>query len=62
MFDPSTGRVVADITLADGETIALDLLCPEILADSLQYALQRKREINAKPDAGKWRLAPLTEN
>jgi hypothetical protein len=62
IYDPASGRVRLDVTLSDGETISIDLLCPELLADSLQRALQRKREINAKPDAGKWRLAPLTEN
>jgi len=62
MFDPELGRVVALVTLADGEQVTLELLCPETLLDSLQRALQRKRETTAKSDAGRWRLSPLSEN
>lgn len=44
MYDQASRRVQLDVTLADGETVTLDLPFPELLADSLQRALWRKRE------------------
>jgi hypothetical protein len=48
MHDQASGRVTLDITTVDGELVSVQLPDPELLLETLQNAICRKREAERK--------------